>query len=161
MFRRTVLNLLRPTKQLSYRVSADAYLANGAHMLGGTIFVIKPLVYRQIHERNAFAPAEIFSMYENYSRPGGKHNDEICRRDVAAAFLENGARDLFKARFLSKLLYKNFDRASLALLRQESPHAAELAPAGFHEWRRRRDLPLREMVSAVRGAFERRGSKSA
>jgi glycosyltransferase involved in cell wall biosynthesis len=138
MFRRGVVELLRPIKSIPYRGEADSYLANGAHMLGGTIFIEKPLVYRQLHGKNAWMTENYFSMDQIRYRPGAEQNSEVCKRDSAAAFLENGARDLFERRYLSKLLYRHFSRDSLKSLRKESHHAAELAPPGFTEWRRRR-----------------------
>jgi glycosyltransferase involved in cell wall biosynthesis len=140
MFRRGILELLRPIKSLSYRGEADSYLANGAHMLGGTLFIEQPLVYRQLHQRNAWMSRSFFALDQIKHRHGAEENFDLCKRDVAAAFLENGARDLFEQRFLSRLLYRHFERDSLALLRRESHHAAELAPPGFKEWRRRRRL---------------------
>ena len=51
MFRRAALNLMRPYRPLGYKIQADAYLAQGAHLLGGTLFLTKPLIYRGIHRR--------------------------------------------------------------------------------------------------------------
>lgn len=143
MFRRGVLALLRPIKKLSYRVSADAYLGNGAHMLGGTLFIEAPLVYRQLHDSNHWLAKVRISADQKDYNADAEHNNEVCKRDVAAAFLENGACDLFEKRFLSALLYRHFDGGSLALLRQESHLARELAPPGLREWR---SMPLRRLL---------------
>jgi glycosyltransferase involved in cell wall biosynthesis len=42
MFRRPALEAMRPHRELGYRGDADAYLAPGAHMLGGSMFLSKP-----------------------------------------------------------------------------------------------------------------------
>ena len=49
LFRTDALKLIRPKKKLTYNAHADAYCAQGAHMLGGTILLNKPLVYRGLH----------------------------------------------------------------------------------------------------------------
>ena len=59
MFRRAALRFLRPHKVLAYKGSFDSYMANGAHMLGGTLFFTKPLVYRGLHQANAWITAGV------------------------------------------------------------------------------------------------------
>lgn len=70
MYRRAPLEYLRPHKTLPFRNHADAYLANGAHMLGGTLFYAKPLVYRLIHGGNDFISNRLFSSLQPVSRGG-------------------------------------------------------------------------------------------
>lgn len=61
MFRRSALVSLRPSSPLPFRRAFDAYTAQGAHLLGGSIFLPKPLVYRMIHERNSWHTNQFFS----------------------------------------------------------------------------------------------------
>jgi len=76
MFRRAALNYLRPHKPLAYKGCADGYLAQGAHVLGGTLFLQKPLVFRTLHEKNSWISDEIFSSFRISSGQGptsGQH----------------------------------------------------------------------------------------
>lgn len=65
MFRRAALNYLKPHKPLSFKRAADSYLAYGAHMLGGTLFLPKPLVYRTVHDRNSWISNQIYSSFHD------------------------------------------------------------------------------------------------
>jgi glycosyltransferase involved in cell wall biosynthesis len=128
LFRRAVLKYLRPDRPLAYRRAADAYLASGAHMLGGTLFVPKPLVYRRVHSRNGFLTTDLFSTDQSRQRAGAEQWAPTCRRDVVAAMFCNGVTDLFNATYLSSMLRNHFTDADLALLRATSEHVAALAP---------------------------------
>lgn len=92
MFRRSALHYLRPHRQLAYKGSADAYLANGAHLLGGTLFLTKPLIYRTIHADNRWIDSRIFSIMQNMAKPDGVDlaNNDICISDVTEAIRHNG-----------------------------------------------------------------------
>ena len=91
MFRRSALIFLRPIKQLYLR-SADAYLASGAHLLGGTIFLHRPLIYRQIHDRNSYISAAIISSRCDHKRADADvPSGERCKDDALEALIANGA----------------------------------------------------------------------
>lgn len=55
MFRRTVLDTLRPARPERIRICADNYLAKGAHMLGGTVRIERSLGCYRLHGENAFS----------------------------------------------------------------------------------------------------------
>lgn len=129
LFRRAVLKYLRPDRPLAYRRAADAYLASGAHMLGGTLFVPKPLVYRRVHSRNGFLTADLFSTDQSRQRAGAEQWAPTCRRDVVEAMFRNGVTNLFNATYLSSMLRNHFTDDDLALLRAASAHVVALAPA--------------------------------
>jgi glycosyltransferase involved in cell wall biosynthesis len=137
MFRRAALKFLRPVKELSYKKEADVYLGCGAHMLGGTIFLEAPLVYRVLHERNAWIKRDIFSIEQIKYNSQGPDVFDLCRRNAALSILENGARESFSDDFLRSVLYASFGTKQLSLLRAESKTAADLIPAGLPGWRRR------------------------
>lgn len=90
MFRRAALKLTRPHKSLAYKGAADAYLAQGAHLLGGTLFLTKPLVYRGVHEKNGWLVGEIFATRQDKARPLRKNFREQCLADVIEAIRLNG-----------------------------------------------------------------------
>lgn len=90
MFRRAALRYLRPNKRLGYRGSADSYLANGAHMLGGTLFLTRPLVYRSLHPDNAYLTQHVFASAQNKRKSYGEERTLECIADVAAAIEANG-----------------------------------------------------------------------
>jgi glycosyl transferase family 2 len=90
MFRRAALKLTRPQKPLAYKRAADAYLAQGTHLLGGTLFLTKPLVYRGVHDANGWLAGEIFATRQDKSRPARHNFTEQCLTDVMEAIRLNG-----------------------------------------------------------------------
>ena len=91
MFRRAAASLLRPPQPLPFRNNIDAYLAPGAHMLGGTLFYTKPLVYRMIHENNEWHANQFFSSFQNRKRPEAKSPTVIGEKYAHKVLLENNA----------------------------------------------------------------------
>lgn len=91
MFRRRALHFLRPHKKLAYKRAADSYLAHGAHMLGGTLFLTKPLVYRGVHGGNAYLTDAVFAMGQDLKREDGEQRGPECLVDVREAIIANGA----------------------------------------------------------------------
>lgn len=78
MLRRAALDYLRPHKPIITargleKKALDAYLAPGAHRLGGTIFIRKPLVYRGLHAENSFIANNPFTSFQSSARA-----DAIC-----------------------------------------------------------------------------------
>src|SRR5690606_8905716 len=65
MFRRPALELLRPHRRPAVPWALDPYLVQGAHMLGGSLFYAKPLVYRMLHERNSSITNKVFSSFQD------------------------------------------------------------------------------------------------
>jgi glycosyltransferase involved in cell wall biosynthesis len=98
MFRRAALNLIRPRKKLAYRRAADSYLANGAHLLGGSLFLTKPLLYRGVHSGNGWLSSAVFSLGQNRKRPEGESRHAECIRDVVEAICANGAGEELQKR---------------------------------------------------------------
>src|SRR5690606_28652177 len=69
MIRRAALNYLRPHRPLPFRGEFDTYMGHGAHMLGGTLFYAKPLVFRMLHEGNAWHTNQFYSSFQRRARP--------------------------------------------------------------------------------------------
>lgn len=93
MFRRAALHYLRPHRKLTYMRAADAYLANGAHFLGGTLFLTKPLVYRAVHDSNAWLANRIFAIRQNKAKTDALFLTPQCIDDVKEAIIANGGLD--------------------------------------------------------------------
>jgi hypothetical protein len=91
MFRRAALKYVRPHKKLTYKRSVDAYLAIGTHLLGGTVFLTKPLVYRTLHDNNSFITANFYSTLQKRERDGAENWSLQCRSDVLEALQYHGA----------------------------------------------------------------------
>jgi glycosyltransferase involved in cell wall biosynthesis len=91
MFRRAALEYLRPAKALTYKICADAYLARGAHVMGGSLFLMKPLVYRTLHETNSFSGANLFSSFQKKRRGGESEAAGEYMSDALAALRHNKA----------------------------------------------------------------------
>lgn len=94
MFRRSALTLVRPNKPLAYKGSADSYLAQGLHMLGGTIHFSAPLVYRMLHEDNAYLTNQIYAMKQCKRKTYGEERTKECRDDVIEAIAANGGPEI-------------------------------------------------------------------
>jgi glycosyltransferase involved in cell wall biosynthesis len=90
MFRRPALELMEPRKVLGYKGSADSYFAQGAHRLGGSLYINQPLVYRQAHADNAWLTSEIFALTQDKRRPDGTKEYGERLRDVLEAIKANG-----------------------------------------------------------------------
>lgn len=110
MFRRPALKAMRPRRELGYKRQIDAYLAPGAHMLGGSMFLNKPLIYRSVHENNGWLREDLFgqSQAPKLTPMGSK-----CRADVREAIIANGYEmDLARAtrgkRTLAQRLRRSF-----------------------------------------------------
>jgi glycosyltransferase involved in cell wall biosynthesis len=88
MFRRPALELMRPRKPLSYKAFADSYLAKGAHMLGGSLFLTKPLVYRGVHRANTYIDRGLFGTFQSKQK---EHGAPSALADVREAIEANGA----------------------------------------------------------------------
>lgn len=106
MFRRAACKLMRPCRPLAYKGSADSYMAKGAHMLGGTLFYTKPLVYRGLHDDNAFITANIYASGQSKRKTYGEERTKECRADVREAILHNGGRVIGIERKQNKLFNK-------------------------------------------------------
>lgn len=91
MFRRAALQLLRPQRALAYKGSFDSYMAQGAHLLGGTLFYTKPLVYRGLHHGNAWITADVYASCQNKQKTYGEERTAECLKDVIEALAANGA----------------------------------------------------------------------
>lgn len=126
MMRRAALNFLIPSKQLRYIRSADAYLANGSHFLGGTIFLSSPLVYRGVHTSNGYLSDNIFSVHQKHNRVGWQSRAKECRRDVVESMFHNGVTSWFDEAYLAKVLINHFEGDEAALIGRACPEAYRL-----------------------------------
>jgi glycosyltransferase involved in cell wall biosynthesis len=90
MFRRPALALMQPRKGLAYKGSADSYLAQGAHRLGGSLYLNQPLVYRLSHASNAWLTDGVFAMSQKRRREGAQERGKEALADVLEAIRVNG-----------------------------------------------------------------------
>ncbi len=91
MFRRAALEYLRPAKVLTYKICADVYLAKGAHMMGGSLFLMKPLVYRSLHDTNSYSSGSLFSTFQKKRRSETREAGGEYLADALAALRHNKA----------------------------------------------------------------------
>jgi hypothetical protein len=112
MLRRTALDLLRPRKSLSYKGALDSYVAQGAHMLGGTLFLTRPLIYRGLHAENHYITPDVFAYTQPMQRKG--YTGAIpsqCRRDVLEAIRANGGEPHLKDKAEKRSLFSRLRRS--------------------------------------------------
>lgn len=91
MMRRSALQYLKPNKELITKNSVDAYVAQGLHRLGGTIFLARPLVYRTLHDRNDYISDTLFSSLQHQARPTAVSAERKLLLDAIEAMKHNGA----------------------------------------------------------------------
>jgi glycosyltransferase involved in cell wall biosynthesis len=139
MVRRLATNLLIPHKRFGYNVALDAYLAFGAHFLGGTLLVRKPLVYRGLHASNDFISENIFSMAQITARYDAVEHFTACKRDAVEAMFHNGVTRLFPESHLAGLLRRHFDEEQMAMIGKGCPEALKF-------WRSHRPTLKRKRI---------------
>lgn len=126
MFRRAAMNLLRPVRTLGYKNAFDGYCAQGAHMMGGSLFLREPLVYRGLHDNNDFLRSSIFSMYQTRKKDDRTFPLYVYRIDAVEAFLGNGGLDVFDVDSVRDLLLAQFRGPELPMLLKALPQVAEM-----------------------------------
>lgn len=126
MFRTEALKLFRPLRDLDYRGQGDDYCANGAHMLGGSLLLRQPLVYRGLHQHNDFVTSQIFSMWQRPQRIGVESKSEIAKRDVIEAFFANNGIALFEPDRIAKLILSHFRDQALEDLLVKVPAVRDM-----------------------------------
>jgi glycosyltransferase involved in cell wall biosynthesis len=102
MFRRTAIDYMQPKKVLAYKESADSYLAQGCHILGGTLFLGKGLVYRTLHQNNEWISENIYTSFQNKVRPDGVQWSNQCYEDVVEAMLASDISEKVKTGLRTK-----------------------------------------------------------
>ncbi len=126
MFRTAALGLIRPARELSYKVAFDGYAAQGAHMMGGSLVLREPLVYRGLHDHNDFIRKSMFSMYQTRKKDDRARPLSVYRTDALEAFLHNGGLTVFDADDVRDLIIAQFRGAELAELLRTLPLVAEI-----------------------------------
>ena len=139
MVRRLAARLLVPHKRFDYDVALDAYLAFGAHFLGGTLLVPRPLVYRGIHANNDYITENMFSMTQISARYDAKERFPVCKRDAVEAMFHNGVTRLFTESHLAELLRRHFDKEGMAMIGNACPEA-------FKIWRSHNELSKKKRI---------------
>jgi glycosyltransferase involved in cell wall biosynthesis len=130
MFRTDALKLIRPKRNLAYKGHADAYFANGAHMMGGTMLLRAPLVYRGIHDDNDFIAQSIFTMFQRQYKANAVHQSDLAKRDVIEAFFANGGLEWFSAGNVKAVIEAQFTGAEFGKLIAEVAGVAKVCAVG-------------------------------
>ena len=126
MFRSDALRTFRPSKKLSYVGQGDSYCAQGSHMLGGTILLNEPLVYRGIHQNNDFISNSVYSIFIRQAKPGAQFLADRVKIDVVEAFLENGGLERVDLENFREVIYAHFPGNYLVDLIAAVPIVKEL-----------------------------------
>lgn len=91
MFRRAVIEYLKPHRQPPFMGAFDSYAAHGAHLLGGTIFLPKPLIYRMIHENNRWHTNRFYSSFQRRDHERADNASELAHSFAREVLEQNGA----------------------------------------------------------------------
>jgi glycosyltransferase involved in cell wall biosynthesis len=94
MFRRAAMELMRPNAPVDWFKEVDTYLAQGAHRLGGTLFLTKSLVYRSVHENNSYLVNRIISLEHQEGKFDGAARGRLRLQDAIKAIKANGGEAL-------------------------------------------------------------------
>jgi glycosyltransferase involved in cell wall biosynthesis len=126
MFRTEALRLIRPKRKLTYKGQGDDYCANGAHMLGGSLLLHEPLVYRGLHDRNDFITRNIMSMWQRSARDGAIPMSDVAKIDVVEAFFANEGMKYFDPLDIREVFLGQFKDEQLNRLMDAVPEARSL-----------------------------------
>ncbi len=128
VFRRDAVNLLRPHRKLEYCDNADSYLSLANHMMGGTLFLEEPLLYRGIHNKNAWYKEQVISVYQNDQRKGAVNLAAKAKMDAIEAFFSNNGDELFPSENIIGVLRLHFSSDELEKINQFSPRINLTSP---------------------------------
>ena len=120
MFRKSVVSLLRPHRNLDYKGEIDSYLASGARYLGFTIIFDKPLVFRSIHQDNAFMSNFVVHIFEKKNRPEYEDRLPDAQVDAIISILNNGGSACMPWSHFKIVMLSEFDIFQIARIRSES-----------------------------------------
>lgn len=126
MFRSAALRLMKPPEPLSYKGNADSYCAQGAHMMGGSLFLREALVYRGLHPQNDFITDTMFSIFQKQGRPTAVWRLENFRIDAFASIVKNGGLKLFDPGSVRELIAAQFLGADFDDLLRAVPEVADI-----------------------------------
>ena len=105
MFRRSVVDLLRPARPERIRICADHFLARGSHMLGGTVRIEQSLGCYRLHGSNGFSRNLLLGVYSSFGLP---HQDIVTasREETIRSLCDNAERlrVALPRRYLANLL---------------------------------------------------------
>jgi glycosyltransferase involved in cell wall biosynthesis len=125
MFRRTVLDTLRPARPERIRICADSYLAKGAHMLGGTVRIERSLGGYRLHGENGFSRNTLYGSRTSLGRvpndilAAGDEELIRCLCDNAEALMA-GARS---QHYIANVLVALAGREGAIALAESNPRA--------------------------------------
>jgi glycosyltransferase involved in cell wall biosynthesis len=131
MFRRSIIDLLRPIETVNFRRQLDAYLSLVSSYVGGAIVYTEPLVIRCIHRNNSYITDKIISGYLPYQRHGDNFEDRHSNPEKLAAmnFLDNGGAHCLPRKRLERLINRCFrvqERIALYCRRVDIRHKCRL-----------------------------------
>lgn len=141
------MSLLHPRRNLDYKGELDSYLASGARYLGFTIVFDKPLVFRSVHQNNAFVNSLVVHTYEQKHRPEYVDRLPDARVDAIISILDNGGDACMPWSHFKNVITSEFDIFQAARIRSESKVAkrslgqmeliaAKVSQATKHHWKR-------------------------
>lgn len=118
VFRRAVIQAIKPQNMTPFRTCADSYIARFAHLIGGSILVHEIHGYYRIHGNNIYAKQTVFGDHARNGAPPQTVTDatrvtmveKLCGDPVIGAVL----RPEYLARVLPGLL-KGRDEIAMAL----------------------------------------------
>ncbi len=121
MFRRDALELIRPTNFPGHmKISADAYCAHGAHIIGGTLFVDKLLSWRGIHASNSVRVGYLFNQDQVRLKEEFIDHTEDLKKEAINSFFNNGGHRLLPVASLGELMTTHFSSDELNAWMQEN-----------------------------------------
>jgi glycosyltransferase involved in cell wall biosynthesis len=91
VFRRDAVDVIRPASGEAIRISADAYLAPAAHIVGGTVRLEKCLGRYRIHRDNGWAHGRLLGDGQPMGRIDAQR-EKAVRRALMAHFCASAAR---------------------------------------------------------------------
>ncbi len=126
IFRKDVLKVLYSEKLSVFKMQADSYLAEGCHMLGGTLIYDKALVKRGFHENNSSRKNHLIAITESRVKSTQPGRVERQKEHALINILNNNGLEYFGKKHFREILTSQFDLSALLRIRKNSPAAGKI-----------------------------------
>jgi hypothetical protein len=154
MFRRAVLQAIRPYNVEDFQICADYYLANFAHMLGGSLVTTEAHGYYRIHENNMWAKHAVLGDGAAMGTDPRSIGVATSRTILQKLCTEKFFQDVMPNEHRSNVITRLAKQSSLHQWVLSSPAIKKGIPAKL-----RRKMRRRVVVEAIRSIFRRRPSQ--
>lgn len=126
MFRKDALKLLFSEKLSIFKSQADGYLAQGCHILGGTLVYDKALVKRGFHKNNYSRKNHVIAITESRTKSDTPNRVERQKEHAIINILNNDGIEFFGKKHFREVLKNQFSIKELFRIRKSCVNARKM-----------------------------------